>query len=291
MMTAHPLTATTIVVLRRLSPEEEEEEEDEEEEEEDAALPGPTSPKAVSDDDDPSKSKRTAAASRFLDDEAEDGGDDDVDDDDIQYNDIIEIPAKANDNAKDNGNDDSDEMSGGDGDVDFCPRDDPIDFDGPQAAADPRTADRPRHQRQSPFSPSSTPLDEPRRILCWNHVGVVTTPPAATATTSWTSPSTRPRASRQAEDVPSPSRTTWASSSAPSARRGGCSPLTSRRTTTSTTTGRTMTTSPGWGSNVKRYLIKLPNFYRNFHISIFTGRRYFVFLFRHLLGRATAQGR
>ncbi len=32
MMTAHPLTATTIVVLRRLSPEEEEEEEDEEEE-------------------------------------------------------------------------------------------------------------------------------------------------------------------------------------------------------------------------------------------------------------------
>jgi len=32
MMTAHPLTATTIVVLRRLSPDEEEEEEDEEEE-------------------------------------------------------------------------------------------------------------------------------------------------------------------------------------------------------------------------------------------------------------------
>ena len=46
-----------------------------------------------------------------------------------------------------------------------------------------------------------------------------------------------------------------------------------------------------WPSNVKHYLIKLPNFYQNFHTSIFTGRRYFVFLFRHLLGRATAPGR
>jgi len=42
--------------------------------------------------------------------------------------------------------------------------------------------------------------------------------------------------------------------------------------------------------NVKRYLIKLPNFYQQFHFSIFKGRRYFVFLFRHLLGRATAPG-
>ena len=217
---------------------------EEEEEEEDAALPGPTSPEAVSDNIVPSKSKRTAAASRFVDDEAEDGDDDDDDDDDdIQYDDVIEIPAKANDDAKDDQNDEYDEMSGGDGDVDFGPCDDPIDFEGPRAAADPRAADRPRHQRQSPFSPSSTPLYEPRRILCWNHVGVVTTPPAATATTSWTSPSTRPRASRRAEDVPSPSRTTWASSSAPSARRGGCSPPTLWRTTTSTTTGRTTTTS------------------------------------------------
>ena len=140
-------------------------------------MPGPTSPEAASNDDVPSKSKRTAAASRFVNDEAEDSsGDDDNndDDDDIQYNDVVEIPAKANDDAKDDRNDDYDEMSGGDGDVDFGPRDDPIDFDGPRAAADPRTADRPRHQRQSPFSPSSTPLDEPRRIFCWNHEGVVT---------------------------------------------------------------------------------------------------------------------
>ena len=43
--------------------------------------------------------------------------------------------------------------------------------------------------------------------------------------------------------------------------------------------------------NIKRYLIKLPNFYQRFHFSIFKGRRYFVFLFRHLLGRATAPGR
>ncbi len=43
-------------------------------------------------------------------------------------------------------------------------------------------------------------------------------------------------------------------------------------------------------SNVKRYLIKLPNFYQSFHFSIYKGRRYFVFLFRHL-GRATTPGR
>jgi len=182
--------------------EDDDEEEEEEEEEEDASLPGLTSPEAASDGDVPSKSKRTAAASRFVDDEAEDGGgndDDDDDDDDIQYNDVVDIPAKANDDAKDDQNDDCNEMSGGDGDIDFGPRDDPIDLDGPRAAADPRTADRPHYQWQSPFSPSSTPLDEPHRILCWNHVGVVTTPPAAMATISWTSPSTRPRALRRAE--------------------------------------------------------------------------------------------
>jgi hypothetical protein len=235
--------------------EDDDDEEEEEEEEEDAALPGPTSPEAASDDDVPSKSKRTAAASRFVNDEAEDGGggdDDDDDDNNIQYDDVVEIPAKANDDAKDDRNDDYDEMSGGDGDVDFGPRDDPIDFDGPRAAADPRPADRPRHQRQSPFSPSSTPLDEPRRILCWNHVGVVTL--RNDDATSGDGNNLVDIAFHEtaglaaAENVPSPSRTTWASSSTPSARRGGCLPPTSRRTTSSTTTGRTTMTSPGWGS-------------------------------------------
>jgi len=140
-----------------------EDDDEEEEEEEDATLPGPTSPEAASDGDVPSKSKRTAAAFRFVNNEAEDGGgdDDDDDDNDIQYNDVVEIPAKANDDVKDDQNDNYDEMSGGDGDVDFGPRDDPIDFDGPRAAAAPRTSDRPRHQRQSPFSPSSTPWTSP----------------------------------------------------------------------------------------------------------------------------------
>ena len=130
----------------------------------------------------------------------EDGsGDDDDDDndDDIQYNDVVEIPAKANNDAKDDQNDGYDEMLGGDGDVDFGPRDDPIKFDGPRAAADPRTVDRPHHQWQSPFSPSSTLLDEPRCILCWNHVGVVTTLAVVTVTTSWTLSSTRLRSSRR----------------------------------------------------------------------------------------------
>ena len=161
---------------------------DDDEEEEDDVRPGPTPPEAADgkkprdpasgDDDVPSKSKRTAAASRFVDDEADDDGDDDDDDDDdIQYDDVVEIPADAHGDAKD---DEYDETPGGYGDdAAYRARDDRIDSDGPRrrsaADDDPRAAAyRPIRRTQPPFSPSSTPLDEPRRILCWNHVGVVT---------------------------------------------------------------------------------------------------------------------
>ncbi|KAL3764899.1 hypothetical protein ACHAW5_003548 [Stephanodiscus triporus] len=119
---------------------------------------------AVGDDVVPPKGGRTTAASRFVDDEAEDGGDDDNDDgddDEIQYDDVVETRANAAD-TNDLREDD---------DVPFCSHDDPVDFDDHRATAHPGHAGP---SRQPPFSPSSTPLGEPRRILCWNHVGVVT---------------------------------------------------------------------------------------------------------------------
>ena len=111
-------------------------------------------------------------ASKFIDDEADDGDDND----DIQYDDVTPVkPTETNDTetaespAKDiatNNDNIDDDMNM------FESHNDALDFTG---ANDTSTnyfsaAKAP----QEPFAVSSTPLDEPRRILCWNHVGVAT---------------------------------------------------------------------------------------------------------------------
>eukprot|EP00571_Detonula_confervacea_P002422 CAMPEP_0172315686 /NCGR_PEP_ID=MMETSP1058-20130122/25981_1 /TAXON_ID=83371 /ORGANISM="Detonula confervacea, Strain CCMP 353" /LENGTH=1247 /DNA_ID=CAMNT_0013029825 /DNA_START=112 /DNA_END=3855 /DNA_ORIENTATION=+ len=114
-------------------------------------------------------------ASKFIDDEADDGDDDN----EIEYDDFVETPSKANandnheqtaagDNIDDNPEDDADDM--------FDSHNDPIDTDYPTSNNDPDDTDNyaPSIPLQPAFAPSSTPLTEPRRILCWNHVGVVT---------------------------------------------------------------------------------------------------------------------
>ena len=113
------------------------------------------------------KSSKKEDASKFIDNEAEDGGDDDDDDDDdavIQYDDVIEAPAKSNDADKEEEN-----KFEADEDM-FDSHNNPIEFDNTPAVTSYNTA----IPLQPAFAPSSTPLTEPRRILCWNHVGVVT---------------------------------------------------------------------------------------------------------------------
>ncbi|KAL7536855.1 hypothetical protein ACHAXR_009745 [Thalassiosira sp. AJA248-18] len=155
------------------------------------ALP-PThssSSKKQNDDNDDGGQEEEASkekAIKFIDDEADDGGDDD-DDADVQYDDAIKPTDKANgdpvnDNTEQqqqqqpttdfNGDDDDD------ADMEFDNHNDPLDFTdtNPNPPTDPSTTNF--HSSiiplQPAFAPSSTPFGEPRRILCWNHVGVVT---------------------------------------------------------------------------------------------------------------------
>ena len=121
---------------------------------------------------------RKTGASKFIEDEAEDGGDDD--DDDVQYDDVVVTPAKTND-VNDNTNNDEDDVDvdfGGDDDIAFQSHNDPVDH---RREDDARYNDvaayDPGQALQPAFAPSSTPLIEPRRIICWNHIGVVTLRP------------------------------------------------------------------------------------------------------------------
>jgi len=120
-----------------------------------------------------SPAKEKADASKFIDDQAED--------DDIEYDDAdIDIPAarrdthSENSSNKPNGEDDSpaaEENNDVPEEDYFDNHDDHLDMDD-------------RHHNnvsnfslpplQPAFAPSSTPIGEPRRILCWNHIGVVT---------------------------------------------------------------------------------------------------------------------
>jgi len=126
-------------------------------------------------------SKKTGGASKFIEDEADDdGGDDDDDEEDVQYDDVVVTPAKTNDVVNDDTNDEDDvDMDfGGDDDIAFQSHNDPVDNRREDdaryndvAAYDPGLALQPA------FAPSSTPLIEPRRIICWNQIGVVTLRP------------------------------------------------------------------------------------------------------------------
>ena len=125
-------------------------------------------------------SKKTGGSSKFIEDEADDGGEDDDDEEDVQYDDVVVTPAKTNNVANDDTNDEDDvDMDfGGDDDIAFQSHNDPVDNRREDdaryndvAAYDPALA------LQSAFAPSSTPLIEPRRIICWNQIGVVTLRP------------------------------------------------------------------------------------------------------------------
>ena len=110
--------------------------------------------------------------SKFIDDEAEDGDDAD----EIQYDDVIETTAKSNDAPVEDGNDDAPaddtNFDADDDDMMFeSNNNDPLDMDNTPAPSSNYFNAVPL---QPAFAPSSTPLTEPRRILCWNHVGVVT---------------------------------------------------------------------------------------------------------------------
>ncbi|KAL7551959.1 LOW QUALITY PROTEIN: hypothetical protein ACHAWF_015169, partial [Thalassiosira exigua] len=128
-------------------------------------------------------------SSKFVDDEAEAGGDDgDSDGGDVQFDDVLPTPAKADGAGAgedgqaraDQGDNADGEDHEGDDENPFDRHDDPVD----RVPRRPRTlwrildllrrALRPAATR---VHPSSTALADPRCILCWNHVGVVTLRP------------------------------------------------------------------------------------------------------------------
>eukprot|EP00584_Thalassiosira_punctigera_P002193 CAMPEP_0172533418 /NCGR_PEP_ID=MMETSP1067-20121228/6134_1 /TAXON_ID=265564 ORGANISM="Thalassiosira punctigera, Strain Tpunct2005C2" /NCGR_SAMPLE_ID=MMETSP1067 /ASSEMBLY_ACC=CAM_ASM_000444 /LENGTH=1269 /DNA_ID=CAMNT_0013318063 /DNA_START=140 /DNA_END=3949 /DNA_ORIENTATION=+ len=138
------------------------------------------------------KSSKKNEASKFIDDEAEAG---DEEDDDLQYDSPVKLATKsaASDKEDDDDGDiqyddaikpsDKDEVAQSkENDAQAQENDgaveDDVEFDGHGDPIPPATlAPDYRHDLpplQPAFAPSSTPLGEPRRILCWNHVGVVT---------------------------------------------------------------------------------------------------------------------
>ncbi|EJK58121.1 hypothetical protein THAOC_21778, partial [Thalassiosira oceanica] len=120
------------------------------------------------------KKKKKAKAAKLIDDEAEDGSD--GEDGGVQYDDVIAVerPTEADGTAAD-GTGGADETGGADDDnMDFDAGDH---FDDPAEDLPSSTFAPSLPPNQPPFAPSSTPADEPRRILCWNHVGVATLRP------------------------------------------------------------------------------------------------------------------
>ena len=102
------------------------------------------------------------------------------DDEDIKFDDVIDnqrkvkISFEADDDFKDSESLEPSDFVGAVGEADSNGDDvieDNYDFDAP-----PRSGTKlmELHEPQLAFSPSSTPLDSPRRIMCWNHVGVIT---------------------------------------------------------------------------------------------------------------------
>jgi hypothetical protein len=138
---------------------------------------------AMFDDDDAdslaNKPSKKIASSKFIDDEAEDNDDEAT----------VELPAskfESNDppspdkqetTYEDFTQPEPQDTADADADVDedmFQTHDDHID-DLEPTTTHPTTTSFP--PLQPAFAPSSTPIHESRRILCWNHIGVVTTYP------------------------------------------------------------------------------------------------------------------
>ncbi len=128
-------------------------------------------------------SKQSESASRFIDDEAEDGGDEDDndnEDNEIQYDDVNKTSSSvATTHANNNDNYDTGNDFDGDDDNMFDSHNDKFDDNAP-----PTTNISTNHHvmasmvpLQPAFAPSSTPLGEPHRILCWNHLGVISMRP------------------------------------------------------------------------------------------------------------------
>ena len=125
--------------------------------------------------------KQGVSASRFIDDEAEDGGeedDNDNEDNEIQYDDVNKTSSSvATTPSNKNDNDDTGDVFD---DVNmFDSHNDDFD-DNAAPTANVSTSHHVMASMvplQPAFAPSSTPLGESHRILCWNHLGVVSMRP------------------------------------------------------------------------------------------------------------------
>lgn len=108
-------------------------------------------------------------ASKFIDDEAEAEEDDDA----ASLN--AEKTAAGRNGDEDDDDDDKTQpiAEDNDDDVVFDSHNDPLEFDDARAA----TTNFSFPPLQPAFAPSSTPIGDSRRILCWNHMGVLTLRP------------------------------------------------------------------------------------------------------------------
>jgi hypothetical protein len=135
---------------------------------------------AAKDKETATSGKQRESASRFIDDEAEDGGGDDNENDDneIQYDDVVKT-SNDNENNNDSGGDNVNDFDEGDENM-FDTHNDNFDDDAAPTAnfsTNHRVTTAGMFPLQPAFAPSSTPFGEPRRILCWNHVGCVSMRP------------------------------------------------------------------------------------------------------------------
>ena len=112
---------------------------------------------------------KDGGASKFIDDEAEAEDDDDV----------ASLNAEKDTAGQTAGGDDDDDKTEpiADDDVDFGNHDDPMDFGDSGDDHLRATSNYSLPPLQPAFAPSSTPIGDSRRILCWNHMGVLTLRP------------------------------------------------------------------------------------------------------------------
>jgi len=130
--------------------------------------------------------KSATKKTSFVDDQAEEADDNDEDDATVDFSSLVHKHS-ASSSSKDtadggddaafddvNNNDDNDDMinnnNDDDADFEFDTNHDDIPVVGHSSI---RTLQQQLPDPQPAFAPSSTPLDLPRRIMCWNHIGTV----------------------------------------------------------------------------------------------------------------------
>jgi chromosome transmission fidelity protein 4 len=113
---------------------------------------------------------KDSGASKFIDDEAEAEDDDDV---------AASLNVEKDTAGQTAGGEDDDDKTEpmADDDVDFGNHDDPMDFGDSGDDHLRATSNYSLPPLQPAFAPSSTPIGDSRRILCWNHMGVLTLRP------------------------------------------------------------------------------------------------------------------